>query len=46
LLYPPKRTNTDAELLAASYGSTDVTKEHWQQLMAMEAQRAARAAAV
>ena len=35
---------TLARLVAASYGVTQVTKEHWDQMMAMEAQRAARVA--
>jgi len=35
---------TLARLVAASYGATQVTKEHWDQMMAMEAQRAARVA--
>ena len=36
---------TVAKLLAASYGSTSVQKEHWNQMLAMEAQRMARVAA-
>jgi len=35
---------TLAKLLAASYGSTDLKKEHWDQMVVMEAQRAARVA--
>jgi len=35
---------TLAKLLAASYGSSDLKKEHWEQMVAMEAQRAARVA--
>ena len=35
---------TIAKLVAASYGSTHVTKEHWDRMMVMEAQRAARVA--
>jgi len=35
---------TLAKLVAASCGATQVTKEHWDRTMAMEAQRAARVA--
>jgi hypothetical protein len=33
---------TLAKLVAASYGATQVTKEHWDRMLVMEAQRAAR----